>query len=330
MRQLSFRAYFRWSILLFSVLLVSYPLNTMAKVVDRIVAVVNDDIILLSELDATFKPYREEIKNSGYPPEKEQQMLYRVREDLINKMVEKKLTEQEVKARNVSVSENEIDQMIERIKQINYLTDEDLKKELGARGVTLKDYRKELKEQSLRNKLVVKEVNSKIVITKSDIKKYYDEHSELYGGKIQYHLRNIFLKYPSNINNDPESTLKERFEPVMEKLKSGDAFEEVARQYSESSSASEGGELGKFSLDSLSDQIKNNIKNLSAGEYTPILESERGGQIIFVEEIVKDGGKSLKEASAEIEQKMYKKIIEKRFAEWMEGLRARSHIKIIR
>lgn len=330
MRRLSFHDYFRWSLLLFSVLVISYPLNAMAKVVDRIVAVVNDDIILMSELDATFQPYRKKIKDGGYPPEKEQQMLYRVREDLINKMVEKKLTEQEVKARNISVSENEIDQMIERIKQINYLTDEDLKKELDARGVTLKEYRKELKEQSLQNKLVVREVNSKIVITKSDIKKYFDDHPELYGGKIQYHLRNIFLKYPSNANNDPESALKERFYPVMEKLKSGQAFQEVARQYSESSSASDGGDLGKFSLESLSDQIKNNIKTLSAGEYTPILTSEQGGQIIFVEEIVQDGGKSLKAVSAEIEQKLYKKIIEKRFAEWMEGLRARSHIKIIR
>jgi peptidyl-prolyl cis-trans isomerase SurA len=330
MRRLSFHEYFRWSLLLFLVLFGFYPPSAMAKVVDRIVAVVNDDIILLSELDATFKPYREEIENSGYPPEKEQQMLYRVREDLINKMVEKKLTEQEVKARNISVSENEIDQTLERIKQVNYLTDEDLKKELEARGVTLKDYRKELKEQSLRNKLVVKEVNSKIVITKSDIKKYYDEHPELYGGKIQYHLRNIFLKYPPNTSNDPEFALKERFEPVLAKLKSGEAFQAVARQYSESSSASDGGDLGKFSLDALSDQIKNNIKNLSAGEYTPILESEQGGQIIFVEKIVQDGGKSLQAVSAEIEQKLYKKIIEKRFAEWMEGLRARSHIKIIR
>jgi peptidyl-prolyl cis-trans isomerase SurA len=330
MRRLSFHDYFRGSLLLFSVLLVSYPLNAAAKVVDRIVAVVNDDIILLSELDATFKPFQEKIKTGGYPPEKEQQMLYRVREDLIHKMVEKKLTEQEVKARNISVSENEIDQMIERIKQINYLSDEDLKKELEARGVTLKDYRKELKEQSLRNKLVVREVNSKIVITKSDIKKYYDEHPELYGGKTQYHLRNIFLKYPSNTNNDPEPALKERFEPVMEKLKSGAAFEEVARQYSESSSASDGGDLGKFSLDSLSGQIKNNVETLSAGEYTPILRSEQGGQIIFVEEIVQDGGKSLQVVSAEIEQKLYKMIIEKRFDEWMEGLRARSHIKIIR
>ena len=330
MRQLSFHDYLVWSLFLLSVLLASYPLNATAKVVDRIIAVVNDDIILLSELDATFKPYKEKIENGGYPPEKEQQMLYRVREDLINKMVEQKLTEQEVKAHHIRVSENEIDQMIERIKQINYLTDEDLKKELETRGVTLKDYRKELKEQSLRNKLVVREVNSKIVVTKPDIKKYYDEHPKLYGGKVQYHLRNIFIKYPSNTNSDPESALKERFDPIMEKLKSGEAFEKVARQYSEASSASDGGDLGKFSLDTLSDQIKKNIENLSAGDYTPILKSEKGGQIIFVEEIVQDGGKPLTSVSAEIEQKLYKEIVEKRFSEWMDGLRARSHIKIIR
>jgi parvulin-like peptidyl-prolyl isomerase len=140
----------------------------------------------------------------------------------------------------------------------------------------------------------------------------------------------IYVIFSSNTSSDPESALKKRFDPVMEKLKSGEAFETVARQYSEASSASDGGDLGKFSLDTLSGQIKKNIENLSAGDYTPILKSDKGGQIIFIEEIVQDGGKPLKTVSAEIEQKLYKEIVEKRFSEWMDGLRARSHIKIIR
>jgi peptidyl-prolyl cis-trans isomerase SurA len=304
--------------------------KSSAEVVDRIVAVVNEDIILLSELDITLKPYVEKIRKSGYAPEKEQQMLYRVREDLINRMVEEKLTEQEVRANNIRVSENEIDLMIERIKQINYLTDEDFRRELELSGLSLEGYRKELKEQGLRNKLVNLEVKSRIVITKKEIKAYYEDHPELYGRKTQYHLRNIFLKFPLNMNEEPESALKERFDPVLKRLEIGEAFENLAREYSESSTAKDGGDLGLFSLESLSDQIRNHIKDLSSGEYTPVLVSDKGGQIIFLEEIVESGGKAFDEVSAEIEQKLFKEIMEKKFSKWMKDLRARSHIKIIR
>ena len=318
-------------LVLFFMVLMTFPSpKGYTEVVDRIVAVVNEDIILLSELDETFKPYGEKIKNSGYPPEKEQQMLYRVREDLINKMVEEKLTEQEVKANNISVSENEIDLMIERIKQINYLTDEDFKRELELSGLTPEGYRKELKEQGLRNKLVNLEVKSRIVITKKEKEIYYENHPELYGGKTKYHLRSIFLKLPSNMSKDPKSALKKRFDPIVKRLETGETFESLAREYSESSTASDGGDLGLFSFETLSDQIREYVKDLSAGEYTPVLVSDRGGQIIFLEEIVESDGKTFEEVSAEIEQKLFKEIMEKKFSEWMKGLRARSHIKIIR
>ncbi len=300
------------------------------EVVDRIVAVVNEDIVLLSELEAVYRPYMEKIKSSDYPPEKEQQMLYRVRQDLIDKLVEAKLTEQEVEANKLTVSPTEIDQMIERIKEANYYTDEEFRKALELGGLTPETYRDELKEQILRNKLVTLEVKSKIVITKADIQAYYNTHPELYGGKKQVRLRNIFLKYPSESDQDPTTVINERFVPIVKRLESGESFDALAREFSQSSSASDGGELGLFSFESLSDQIRNHIEGLSAGQYTPVLESENGGQIIMVEEIVNSGGKSLEEVSAEIEQKLFKEIMDKKFAEWMENLRSRSHIKIIR
>lgn len=311
-------------------LALTFPARGVAEVVDRIVAVVNEDIILLSELESAYQPYVEKIRANGYSPEKEKQMLYRVREDLINRLVEEKLTRQEIETNNLSVSDDEVDRMIERIKQANYYTDEEFRKALELGGLTLPAYRKQLKEEVLRNKLVNLEVKSKIVVTKADIEAYYDSHPELYGGKTQYSLRNIFLKFPTDSEKDPRSALMERFDQIISQLENGEAFEDLARKYSESPTASEGGDLGVFSLDTLSDQIRNHIKSLSAGEYTPVLENEQGGQIIYVEDIVDSGGKALEAVSAEIEQKLFKEIMDKKFSEWLENLRSRSHIKIIR
>jgi peptidyl-prolyl cis-trans isomerase SurA len=113
-------------------------------------------------------------------------------------------------------------------------------------------------------------------------------------------------------------------------LESGISFEQLARQYSESSTAADGGDLGLYNLESLSDEIHDAIKKLSTGEYTPVLKNDQGGQIIYVEEIVDSGGKSFEEVRADIEQKLYKEIVDKKFSEWLESLRSRSHIKIIR
>lgn len=307
-----------------------FPSKGSAEVVDRIVAVVNEDIILLSELDSAYQPYVEKIKANGYPPEKEQQMLYRVREDLIGKLVDERLTKQEIKANNLSAGEDEVNRMVERIKQTNYYTDEEFRKALELGGLTIETYRKQLKEEILRNKLVNLEVRSKIVVTQADIKAYYDSHSDLYSGKSKIHLRNIFLRYPSDSDQDPASALSERFEPIIKRIENGENFGELAREYSESSTAGEGGDLGFFSLESLSDQIRSHIKDLSIGEYTPILRNEQGGQIIYVEEIAESGGKSLEEVKPEIEQKLFKQIMDEKFSEWLENLRTRSHIKIIR
>jgi peptidyl-prolyl cis-trans isomerase SurA len=301
-----------------------------AEVVDRIVAVVNDDIILMSELDEALKPYAEKIKTQGYAPEKQREMLYQVREDLINQLVEKALTDQEIKRNQLEANPREVDAMIERIKEVNYYTDEDLRAALQVKGLTLETYRDKLKEQVLRNKLVNLEIKSKIVITKQDVKAYYEAHRETFSGQVQYHLRNLFMQVPLMADDSEKARVWERFEEVLAKLEAGIEFGKLAAEYSDATSAENGGDLGLFTLDSLSEDIRNHIKELKAGQHTPVLKTDQGLQIIYVEEIVQSGGKTLEAATPEIEDKLFNDIMNEKFAAWLEELRSRSHIKIIK
>ncbi|MCJ7540219.1 MAG: SurA N-terminal domain-containing protein, partial [Desulfobacterales bacterium] len=107
-----------------------YPLiinARSAEIVDRIVAVVNDDVITLIELKGSLKPYMEKIRSLGYPPEKEQELLFKVRKDMLDRLINQKIEDQEIKRSKVEISEEQIDQTIERIKETNYLTDEQLR-----------------------------------------------------------------------------------------------------------------------------------------------------------------------------------------------------------
>ena len=135
-----------------------------AEVVDRIVAVVNDDIIILSELNQTLKPFAGRLKELGYSPEKERKMLFKVRSDILNQLIDQKLADQEIKRFNITVSEKEIDNAIERIKEASSYTDEELREELTVQGLGMEEYRESIKEQILRAKLINWEIKSKIVI----------------------------------------------------------------------------------------------------------------------------------------------------------------------
>ena len=300
-----------------------------AEIVDRIVAVVNDDIITLFELNLSFKPYADKIRERGYPLEEESKVLFKTREDILNQLIEQKITDQEIKRFKLSIGEKEIDQTIERIKEANYYTDEDLRAVLAKDGLTMEEYRKQVKEQILRKRLVNLKVTSKIVITEEDIKSYYQTHKDKYGGENKYHLRNIIMKVSSLADEKEKLEVKARMDEVYAKLKDGQSFETMAMNYSESL-ASEGGDLGLFGLSELSLQLQKEIKGMKAGEFTPVLYTDQGYQILFVQEVVDTSGKPLEEVSPEIERILFDDIVDKNFQSWLEDLRKQSHIKIIK
>jgi len=300
------------------------------EVVDRIMAVVNDDIIILSELNQSFKPYAERIRASGYPPEKEREMRFTVREDILNQLIDKKLSDQEIKRSEIIISDEEIDSTIERIKESTFHTDEELREALAREGLTIEEYRKQLKEQLLRTKLVNYEIKSRIVITKEDIKSYYENHKDEYKGEKKYHLWNIIMRVPLLADEAGKLEIENRMEAILTKLKEGQPFETMVRNYSESSSTVWGGDLGLFQPDELSPQIQDALKMLKQGEFTSVLDTDQGYQIFYISEIVMTPGKTLDEVSSEIEEKFFQEKVDKKFNSWLADLRKRSHIKIIK
>ncbi len=301
-----------------------------AEVVDRIVAVVNDDIITLFELNRSFEPYAEKVRALGYQIDKERKMLFKVREDMLSRLIDQKIKDQEIKRFNITISEKEIDQTIERIKEANFYTDEDLRAALANDGLTMEEYREQIKEQILRTKLVNLEIKSKIVITEDDIKFYYENHQDKYGGKKKYHLRNIIMKVSPFADEKEKLGIKTNMDAILDKLNEGQSFETLAMTYSESSLAAEGGDLGLFGLDELSPQLQDTIKEMKTGEFTPVLDTDQGYQIFFIQEIVNTPGKSLEEVLPKIEKILYNEILEKKYLSWLEDLRKQSVIKIIK
>jgi peptidyl-prolyl cis-trans isomerase SurA len=300
-----------------------------AEVVDRIVAIVNDDIITLYDLNRAMQPFADNIDQSGYSDEQKRSALFRFRQKLLNELISRKLTEQEVNRYKISVGEEEIDNYIERLKQSKYMTDEDLRKNLIEQGLTMETYREEIKRQIQRTRLVNREVKSKVVITREDIEAYYEAHQDVYGGERQFHLWNLYVRFARGVGAAEQQAARSKLEGAAAQLEQGTAFEELVGKANSSGGEVRGSDLGLFKLDELSPQLREIIDAMQPFQYSDILEIERGYQIVYLQEVVESPGKPISAVEAEIQDILYREIVDNKFNVWLEELRERSHIRII-
>ncbi|MDY0220151.1 MAG: SurA N-terminal domain-containing protein [Desulfobacterium sp.] len=286
-----------------------------AQVIDRIVAIVNDEVITLNELNQALRPYVDNINSAGYTGEQREKILFKLRSDMLTRMVDRMLTDQEVRRYNITVTDKEIDAAIERLKQAQRMTQEDLLKALDQDGMTFADYREKMRQEILRPKLINYSVKSKVVVTDREVAAYYTENMAEYAGVRKYRLLNILLT-----DRDVAASVRER-------LENGEEFKDLAREFSKAPNAGDGGLLGSFTLDTLSKQLQTAVGRLDQGEYTDVLSTDQGFQIFFLDGIVETREIPLDDVKEEIQRKLYDQIVEEKFNSWLESLREKSHIK---
>ncbi len=306
-----------------------FPIASFAKVVDRIVAVVNDDIITLADLNKAVAPYINKINSAGYSSEQRKKILYNVKRDMLDRMIDKKLTDQEIKRLHITVTDQEVDNAIDRMKQSQFMTQDDLEKALKRSGMTFKQYRDKIRQEILRPKLINYEVKSKVIVTDEDIKQYYKKHKQEFAGIKKYHICNICIPVGKDDSDKVRQAKYKKAEKIKKLLDAGADFKTLAKKYSEIPNAASGGDLGLFEIGALSGKIGKAVAKLTPGKYTDVLLTNKGYQIFYLENIVREKGKTLAEVADEISRKLYKQKAEKKFKSWLESLKKKSHIKIM-
>ncbi|MDY6987325.1 MAG: SurA N-terminal domain-containing protein [Thermodesulfobacteriota bacterium] len=299
------------------------------ELVDRIAAIVNDDVITLSEWDEAVEPYAGQIRQSLYGPQEKNEIFSRLRQDVLNRMIDEKLTDQESQRLGVLVDESDVDEKIDQITGAQSMSKEDLWKALQDQGYSEEEYRHRIKEQMLRMQLINLEVKSKIAVTEEEIKDYYNQHKEEYQEQRRYHLRTILVRVSSSATTKERDEALKRIEAAAEAFEAGVGFEELAQRYSDDMTAKEGGDLGLFHLDELSAEFRQTVRGMKEGEVSPIMQTPQGYQVIMLQDIKRESGKSLEEAKLQIQDKLYNDLVEKKYKAWLDELRERSYIQII-
>ncbi|MBF0496867.1 MAG: peptidylprolyl isomerase [Deltaproteobacteria bacterium] len=300
----------------------------LAEVLDRIVAIVNDDVVTYSELSDKLVPTLQRMQLDPRLSEN-QEKIYTVTQSLLDLMINQKLAEKEIERLKVKVSEQEVAAALAKTKQDNFMTQNDLERMLKAKGMTVKDYQQEIKEEILKAKLLNSEIKAKIVIPEEKIKDYYQKNKEQFEGQNQVGIKHIFIGIPENATAATKQAARKKAEIVLDKLRAGADFTKMAGEYSDAPTAREGGDLGLVREEDMSAEMKNAVSKLKKGEPSDILETATGLQILMVTKRSDSQQKSFEDVRDTIHEKLYREELKQRYDIWLKGLKDKSYIKII-
>jgi len=305
---------------------VSISTFAQAEVVDRIVAVVNNDIITQTELNVVMAPYLQKINSTNMPAEQRDRLVAQIRSDVLDQLIDKKLAEQQIRAQRIVVGDDMVSMTIERIKKDQNLTDAEFSQALAKDGWTISTYRGHLKEQMLRSQLIDRMVKSRIVITEQDIRRYYDANKEK-GGSI-YTIRNIVLPYRTPITAESRKEAETQMTTILQQLQNGILFELLARQYSVAENAVDGGKLGSIPFSSFVKPLQDLFQNVKPGEHAGPIDAGESLQLFYVESISQTQLDEYEKERQSIEGKLYEKALDERYKEWIDTVRKQAHVKI--
>jgi len=295
------------------------------EIVDRIVAVVGDEIITMSDLNQAFEPYRKKIEETYREPELGRALAESLAA-FLKRLIDASLIEQEAKKNGISVKDEEVTAVIKDILGRKNISMDDFLSSLAGEGVSLESYKKDIKNQMLRMKLIRREIKSRIIVTDKEIGEYYSSHRQDYEGKEAVHMKQILLPFPKGASEETKETLKIEIEGIHRRLKNGEPFDMLAANYSQGPAA--GGDLGFIEKGTMLPEVENAAFNLGKDEISGVICSPIGFHIVKIIDNRWNGTATTETVREEIQAKIEEQKMEKKFEEWVEALRKRSHIEI--
>ena len=301
-----------------------------ADVADKIVAVVNGEVITLSELHRAFAPYAAHIEANYKGPDKEA-FLQQNRAAFLQRLIDQMLIEQETKKPGVGIAaikDEEVMVVIRDMLAKNQLTMQAYLKRLAEEGNTLESVKQEIRGQMLRMRLLRREVQSRILVTDEEIGEYYDKHRQDYEGREAVRIRQIFLPVPEGADRAVRDRVRAEASQLRERILKGERFEMMAARYSKGPAAAEGGDIGFVERGVMVPEVEKAAFSLPVGEVSTVIETEMGVQIIVVVDKKGAGLKPLPVVRDEIKAKIEDEKVAKKYDEWMDGIRKKSFIDI--
>jgi peptidyl-prolyl cis-trans isomerase SurA len=300
------------------------------KVIEEIVARVNNEVITRSEFEHSKVTAEEDAKSdcqNRCTPEQLKALTEDRQKNALRDLIDQSLLVQRAKDMGVSV-EPEVIKQLDQIRIENKLPSmEALEQAVSGQGMNWEDFKNNIRNGLLTKKVIQSEVGSHINVTKEEIQKYYDEHKAEFVRPEQVALRSIEINTTGK-DEAEIAELKKKAETALKRIQDGEDFGEIAKRYSDGSTAKQGGYLGVYKRGELSKELEDTVFSMKKNGLTGVMETKQGFLIMQVLEHYDEGEQALAKVQNEIEGKLYDQRLEPALREYLKTLREESYVVI--
>jgi peptidyl-prolyl cis-trans isomerase SurA len=299
-----------------------------AELVDKVAAVVNDDVIALSEVEKRAAP---EIAaaNQNRDPQQRAELRKRALQGALDQLIAEKLLEKEMDDLGIAVTDQEVDLGIEDVRKQNNLEPEQFEQALRGEGYTMKDYREFMRKHLRRLKLVNLKVRNKVKISDKDLRAAYDQWARMEQSDPEIHARHILVKVEPNAPPAEVAKALEKAKGLAaEARKPGVDFAELAKKKSDGPSGPDGGDLGTFRRGVMVPEFDKVAFSLPAGGISDPVRTRFGWHVIKVEERRAVPVKSFEEMKDQLQEKLSREQLEKYTDQYVKELRQQATVEV--
>jgi peptidyl-prolyl cis-trans isomerase SurA len=300
------------------------------KVIEEIVARVNNEVITRSELEHSKVTAEEDAKQdcqNRCTPEQLKQITEESQKNALRNLIDQSLLVQRAKDMSISVEADVIKQL-DQIRIENKLESlEALEKAVESQGLNWEDFKNNIRNGLLTKKVISNEVGSHISIPKDEVQKYYEAHKQDFIRPEQVALRSIEINTAGK-DEAEVAELKKKADTALKRIKDGEDFGEIAKRYSDGATAKQGGYLGIYKRGELSKQLEEVVFTLKKNGLTDVMETKQGFLVMQVLEHYDEGQQSLAKVENEIMDKLYGERMEPALRDYLKTLREQSYVVV--
>jgi len=243
---------------------------------DRIVAVVNEDVITRRDLDDRMRVVSVQLREQGTPAPPTDVLEKQV----LDRMIYTRVQLQFAKETGLRVDDGQLDSAIARIAENNKITPAKLRETLEKDGVSFAKFREDIRDEIVMSRLREREVDNKITVAESEIDNLLNALKSQDGKTEEFDLSHILVRVPEQASPEQLRDRRARAEQALAQIKGGTDFRQVAASFSDAPDSVQGGAMGWRELARLPSIFAETVKAMSPGEVSAILRSPNGMHIV--------------------------------------------------
>jgi peptidyl-prolyl cis-trans isomerase SurA len=304
--------------------LVFGSLSVHARVLDKVAAKINSEIITLSAIEERADILGQ--KYVGAPVSISEQDLLK---EALNMIIEEKLQIQEGKKFGFVIDEDAVDAAVEEIKKKNNLADGQLLEMLKREGRTLKSYKNHIRDQIMVSKITRFEIGNRVKVSEKSIIKYYKKNQKEFWEEGKVRARHIlFISERGSSDEKSRRSKLRQAKKVLNEIRKGNDFSKLAMKYSEDISASSGGDVGFVKRGKMVREFEEVVFSLKPGQISDIVETEYGYHIIKVDEVLPGKTLTLKDVKNRIHKILSMQKQKQVYDDWINELKKSAFIEV--